>query len=258
MQAYTCTMPDCNVHLLASQDALYQHELSHNRHPRYCCFCDQVEQEHLLPYHMKSNHGSSFPIDQLNDIVQDCQQVAVPISAWNCPFCDEWAFEIAKTNDTALVPSVEFYDHVGHHLEYICFSSLLFHCSEEDSRAVQDLTTDAYGGSDYHSGAPSEPLSFFQSFQNTPSVDEANQKSENPFRQTSPPPLWYDARMAKSLRKRDDTLRGAITHTGRISRALKGKATHKCDVCGKVSTYLCCNVSVTIFNVYRCILVTNI
>lgn len=28
---------------------------------------------------------------------------------------------------------------------------------------------------------------------------------------------------------------GALTRTGRISRALKGKAVHKCDVCDKVS-----------------------
>ena len=28
----------------------------------------------------------------------------------------------------------------------------------------------------------------------------------------------------------------ALTKTGRISRALKGKPVHKCDVCDKVST----------------------
>ena len=94
---------------------------------------------------MRSNHGSSFPTDQLNDILQNCQRVAVPISAWNCPFCDDWALETVKADLKALVPASDFCNHVAHHLEYICFSWILRHCSEEDSNAAWNLIPDSHG-----------------------------------------------------------------------------------------------------------------
>ncbi|OQV03201.1 hypothetical protein CLAIMM_08276 [Cladophialophora immunda] len=137
LRPYVCTYKDCGLKLFEDRHSWVQHETQSHKYKWRCNFCYQsLADSRFETYssddfegHLSSRHGDKLPRALLPAIVQSSRYLPDQISPTTCPFCDEWADGLSKSNPLPLgqdlvVTPEQLAKHVGNHLVEVALFAL--------------------------------------------------------------------------------------------------------------------------------------
>ena len=144
LNPYVCTFEYCDSRLYSTRHKWFEHELEAHRKDWQCKVngCGRVfKAVRLLEAHVKTHHADSVTETQLPALLQVCGRPLDRMAPEDCPFCDQWADHLRRTQPingsqlghrSLVVTSKQFRDHVSRHMEQLALFALPKHVEDED------------------------------------------------------------------------------------------------------------------------------